>query len=392
MATSALYLAPMKSKVACFAFLTLTHVLAACTRPSAPPAPATETPALPLPMPSAPSALPLADGGGSALSANVRGEKCLEDLVCSAAEVQRLFVQSDDAREHDVNCFRFLDGVSVARDVSRARTCFERIVGSVEGAQCDHGRFGADLSMAILATMRIDAVGGVKDVAGARAYLASCAKDVTQTSILEHAANVERDPKTLPVDFCKDIGGTTITSNACQMWVRDQARDRGLLAAKVAAAGLSEPGMELLRTATTRYDAYVKAAGLFVYQVSIKGSIRGLRSMNSESTLQTKRAIELAAFKRYAAPETSIADVAKARTPVAEKVKTLTSTGPVPERDAFKKSQEAWNAYRDAEIAFYVHVFGPAQGEARVRNAMTVRLETRRVADIVLESPGSGTP
>jgi uncharacterized protein YecT (DUF1311 family) len=77
---------------------------------------------------------------------------------------------------------------------------------------------------------------------------------------------------------------------------------------------------------------------------------------------------------------------------VAVVVKRIGNTGPAPERAAFKKSQDAWIAYRDAEIAFYVDAFGPAQGETRVRNALTVRLETRRVVDIALKNLESNTP
>jgi uncharacterized protein YecT (DUF1311 family) len=318
-----------------------------------------------------------ADAGGVA-SANIRGEKCLEDLACPAAEAQRLFLQSVDDHEPDANCLRFLSSVSVPRDEIRARTCLERA-----------GPDGPGLSMHILTTMRIDGAGGVRDLAGARSFLRD---EATSSSLLEHAAKVERDPKTPPADFCKDLGDTLHIQDFCFSMARDRERDRGLLAAKVAAAGLSESELALLRVVNGRYDAYVDAVSSFVYEVNVQGFRRNISALSSESTLRAKRAAELAAFKAYGAPETSSKDVAKAQASLAGVVKKAQNTGPAPERAAFKKSQDAWNAYRDAEIAFYIHALGPAQGEARVRNAVTVRLETRRVADIALATPESDAP
>jgi hypothetical protein len=40
--------------------------------------------------------------------------------------------------------------------------------------------------------------------------------------------------------------------------------------------------------------------------------------------------------------------------------------------------KEAWEKYRDAEVALYVHVFGPSQGADNVRASLLVDLAGRR--------------
>ena len=101
---------------------------------------------------------------------------------------------------------------------------------------------------------------------------------------LEHAARKDSDAETPPVDFCKNIGGTTITMDECR------ARD----------------------------------------------------CENAE----TARALET------------------------------------------KKTERTWEAYRDADVAFCAHVFGPKQGEERVRAARRVMLELRRAKECAPPSAG----
>ena len=114
--------------------------------------------------PGAPWVTRLADAGAGA-SLSEQAENCLADAACPALEARRLFVAADDAHEDAIHCFRFLDGAGVGRDVARGRACLERRTGRMNcrGAS-------ADLAGAELATMRIDGVGGPRDIDGARAH------------------------------------------------------------------------------------------------------------------------------------------------------------------------------------------------------------------------------
>jgi hypothetical protein len=239
--------------VAITALLVLPLSAPACSKgsPSATPAGATP-PSAQSPQPGAlredahAAAAPFdAQAGDAAVAAAVAGasqraEDCLASPTCPAADAARLFVAASDANDPDVDCFRFVDGMGTARDVVRARACFEH---QAHAQACGGG--SPDLPVAELAMMRIDGVGGRTDIPAARALLAGCFDDATLSGILEHAAKKEADPKTPSVDFCKDIGGTTITTNECMARESQNADTRRALEAKLVVAGLDSTGREL---------------------------------------------------------------------------------------------------------------------------------------------------
>jgi hypothetical protein len=298
-----------------------------------------------------------------------RAEACLADPSCPAAEVARLFVMADDAHDPAVDCLQFIDGVTAKRDLPRARACLER---QLAGSDC--GGSSLDLDGAALALMRVDGVGGKQDIFGARALLATCFDDVTRSAVLEHADAKERDPKAPPMDFCKDIGGTTLTMNSCAARARANEEARGQLRAKAVAAGLDDAQKGLFAAATKAYAAYVEAMIRYAYQVYVEGTIRNAVALERGRELYARRTTALAAFESYTAPETSAAQAALATKASAAALARVTAANEDEKKD-LADTQRAWTVYRDAEVAFYVSVFGPTQGTDRVKSAMIVRLE-----------------
>jgi hypothetical protein len=304
-----------------------------------------------------------------------RAEERLADPTCPAADAEALFVKADDAHDRASDCYRFLDGAGVKRDPARGRACIER---QLKGSDCDGS--SVDLYDAELAVMRIDGIGGKQDIPAARAQFAKCFDDVTKSSVLEHADAKERDPSTPPMDFCKDSGGTTITWNSCQARARKNEETRGQLQAKAVAEGLDENQKKLFAAATKAYAAYVEAMSSYAYQVYIEGTVRNAMSLARARDLYERRTKDLVAFKGWVAPEASADDAARAiKASAAALAKVATANAD--EKKDLAKTQETWNAYRDAEIAFYTSVFGPKQGADKVKNAMTVRLENRRAKE-----------
>jgi uncharacterized protein YecT (DUF1311 family) len=331
-------------------------------------------------------ALPGEGGAPSPPPAGVakRAEECLARPTCSAADAARLFVAASEANDPTVDCFRFLDGTGTDRDSARARACFEHRAKTLE---C--GRGSAGLETAELAMMRIDGVGGASDVAAARALLAGCFDDVTRSGILEHAAAKERDPRAPRVDFCKGIGGTTITSNECMARESKNADSKRELEAKGVAAGLDDSGRKLFAASEKAHGDYVAAMGAFVYEVYVQGTIRVAMSLSEEQRLKAGRAKELADFPRFVATGISAKEIESAGRELGAalaKVKTAT----VAEREALEKTQRAWTIYRDAELALYQHVFGPKQGVDRVHATVLVGLESHRAKDCAFPSAGPG--
>jgi uncharacterized protein YecT (DUF1311 family) len=316
--------------------------------------------------------------------ASKRAEACLANPTCAAAEAARLFVVASDANDPDLDCFRFVDAMGAARDLPRARSCFEHQAGE---HRCTDG--SADMQAAQLAVMRIDGIGGKTDVPGARALFAPCFDDVTRTGILEHATAKEHDPATPAIDFCKDLGGTTITSNECMARDSKNTDTRRELAAKAAVSGMDDEGRSLFAASEKAYGDYVDAMGSFAYEVYIDGTIRGAMALGEEQSLRQTRVEDLAAFPGFVARQTSSHDVEAARRDSAAAVsKVAAGTATQAEKAAFEKTQRTWTAHRDADVALYAHVFGAKQGVDRVRSALVVRLESRRAKECPPPSAG----
>jgi uncharacterized protein YecT (DUF1311 family) len=331
--------------------------------------------------PGAPWAAPTFDAGASA---SQKAESCLADPFCAAGEADRLFLAADSARAPELDCFRFLDGAGVGRDLRRGRACLER---GVSTSKCEGGSAGLD--RAELAVMLIDGKGGAADVPRARALFAGCFEDVTASYIHAHADAKEHDPHAAPADFCKDNGGTTLTSNECGGRALTEEETRLALATKVVVARLDEESARLLVAASKAYAAYVSAMGGYAYDVFVDGSIRNMMMLGRERELDRARTKELGELGHFTAPETSAEDVSRAEKRAAAALAAVTSATPA-EKTALDATAAAWSAYRDAEVRFYVKALGPKQGADRVERAVRVRLETRRAKECAPPSAQGG--
>ena len=182
------------------------------------------------------------------------------------------------------------------------------------------------------------------------------------------------------MNFCKDCGGTTLTSSECAARERTLEETRGQLGRKVVAQTLDEEGKRLFSSATTAYATYVDAMGRYAYEVYVEGSIRNMVALAQERELHAKRTHDLAKFTGFLAGDTSTEDLTRVQRQVAAALAAV-STGTSAEREFLGKTQEAWGKYRDAEVALYQHVFGAKQGTERVRAALLLYLETRRAKE-----------
>jgi hypothetical protein len=317
-----------------------------------------------------------ADGGVA--SPSQRAEACLARPTCPAGEAARLFVAAADARDHELDCFRFLDGAGTPRDLPRGRACLEQQADALE---C--GGSSMSLETAELALLRVDGIGGKADVDGARALVDGCFDDVSRRGILEHAAAKERDPRTPRADFCRDIGGTTSTNVECEARKGKNSDTARQLQAKAVVEGLDATGRDLFAKSDQAFDDYVGAVGDYVYEVYIDGTIRGAMALSAENKLKAARIRDLAAFPYFVAKDTSPKEVEAARRRRAAAVGRV-HAGTAAEKAALLKTEQTWEAFRDAEVALYAHAFGPSQGLERVEVAVRARLEARRASDTAI--------
>jgi hypothetical protein len=286
-------------------------------------------------------------------------------------------VAASEANDPELNCFRFFDGTVTARDWVRTRACFERRASALK---CEGSSLGLDAAQ--LAMMRIEGIGGTVDLGLARAALDDCFDDVTRSALLEYASDRERNPRKRAdeVDFCKTSGGTTLISNDCASRALENAQAQCALQAKAVAAVLDDAGLKLLVAFESAYSDFVSAAGAFVYQVYVAGTIRVFGSSSEELALTTAHAQDLSEFRKFVAKDTSPKAVREAERDMAAALSHVSTATPE-ERVRLHKSQLAWTTYRDAAVALYEHAFGAQQGADRVRDALLAQLASRRAIE-----------
>jgi hypothetical protein len=319
-----------------------------------------------------------ASDAGRPLTAQQRATHCLDDPICPAVEADRLFRAAEDAREGGIDCFRFSDGDGTKKDLGRARACLERDATSMK---CDGSSAG--LAQAELAIYRIDGVGGPQDIRAARELFDGCFADVTQQHVLEYAAAREANPAAPRVDFCKDYGGTTLTSDECSARARQREATRMALQAKGAASALDDDGKRLLAAASTAFASYAKAMGSYVYQLFKEGSIRNAEALTEETAILSRRTAALAKFATFAPAAIPPQDLERSSRSVDEARRKRTAGSRTPDiRAKIEDAESTWTAYRDAEIALYVHAFGARSTPDAVRSAVLIRLNRERVVDL----------
>ena len=312
----------------------------------------TPTVAVPAPVPLSPEALAR------------RAAVCFDEPLCPVADATRDFLAADDAGAPDLDCFRFYYGTGVPEDPARARRCFERNL-----AKTTCGSSSPDLERLYLAVMRVDAQGGPRDAEGARALLKDCYADVSVSGAL----GTKRTKG--PVDFCRDIGGTTLSMQACA-GVNDARADFGRQRAVKALFGtLDDAGKVRFGTATRAFARYEEADSTRAGDVYRGGSLRPQTEVQHGTSLLERRAKRLANPKGF--PPASAADVTLLEGKLTALCDRLRKAADADGRVMFDAAETAWATYAAEELAFYTQAFGV--------DANTVRAELARDRMVALK-------
>jgi uncharacterized protein YecT (DUF1311 family) len=328
--------------------------------PAPPPAPAAAPPR--------PSVTP-----GEAAAALARAEKCIADPDCTD-DVDALYRKADDGGAAGVSCFRFYWGVGVAKDLGRARACFERKVAAEP--PCTGESPGLD--RVNLASMLVDAQGGPADAARAEALFAGCFADASVTGVLaEIPTRSQPDPARQPLDFCRDIGGTTYSIGMCHVAERERLAVERARLDKLVFPRLDAVGRKLAVAARKAHGAFANAPGEVYGDKYRGGSLQSNASASEENRIHQKRADALAHFFDY--KPTPGADPAKAERALDKAYRAACDTD-AERRKLCAAARRAWTAYRDAEVAFYVEVHGKdAAPDVRATLAEAYRAELEDV-------------
>jgi uncharacterized protein YecT (DUF1311 family) len=302
-------------------------------------------------------------------------DKCLADFACTE-DADALYRAADDAGAKDVSCFRFYYGTGITKDLGRARACFERRIAAVAGC----GGSSPDLDRLYLASMLVDAQGGPADAARAEALFADCFKDAAVGGVREEVPKrAQPDPARAPLDFCQDIGGTTLSIGACLMVEQGRVVARRIQVEKLILPRLDAAGKKLAEKARAAWDDAAANEAAISYDVHKEGSIRSIAYTSRQNALLTRRAEAMAHL--FDDELSAGADLAGAERDLGK------AYAEACKQDADRKkvcaaSRGAWTAYRDAEVALYVHVHGASLGDKDVARDVKITLTRQYQADL----------
>lgn len=288
--------------------------------------------------------------------------RCLHDPTCPLADAERLFALATDQGSTQ-SCELLYRGGPFTKDWARARTCFERRMAA--GPGCQGSSPSAD--RLTLATMYLDGQGGPKAPGRAPSLFQGCYEDVSAAWLTDEIA--KRPAGSPPVDFCSDVGGTTLTMNECGFADLELAK----LARPVALKQLAPRGASALKgeDAVARvFEAYVAAdveAHVFPMQM---GSMAPLVAIGSESSDREDYAKWIG---DVAAGANLLDDAARAK---AEKLEADTLADVVAKADdpawrtLIKRSEAEYQRFAKAAIAFAGVVLGaPGKADTAARLA-----------------------
>jgi uncharacterized protein YecT (DUF1311 family) len=303
----------------------------------------------------------------------VRAERCLADPRCSAAEAARLYQWADDAGATKVSCFRFYHGSGVPADAARARACFERAVGRERGWEGS----SPSLDRVFLGLMLLDGQGGPRDRARGEALFTDCYLG-NDSGVGIAAEARERSGSAKPIDFCEDLGGTTLDTNACAQLQGEEADVNARLAAKEIAAALAidDAGLALLRKADGAWGAFAADEATYVGDAYRGGSMRIAQESWLVASLARERVEVLRALLApKPAPRVDDREIARAEARAGAEARDADN------RRLLGVANASWRAYRAAEVAFVRHAFARKHGgEAEAARALGAELAQRRVA------------
>ena len=288
-----------------------------------------------------------------------------------------LFAQQNAPLASDADCFAIYYGQP--RDLARARTCFER---KVAADSCSSG--SPALERSYLAVMYLDAQGGPADLARAKDLFTGCFKDAGVQQILEEikARQAGKPPGTQPLDFCEDIGGTTLDMQACQNVRAARMRSRAVEIEKNVLARLGAQGRELYAKTTEAFESFVKSDARRAADEYRGGSLSRVTFGQRQNELEEARLADLGKLFDFQ-PTHDARAFAKAdrslNTAYQKAVKGQDEEG----RKLLQAAQRAWIIYRDAEVALYRYLFASKFGDSAVDIDVRTKMTLDRTKDLV---------
>jgi uncharacterized protein YecT (DUF1311 family) len=345
-----------------------------------PGSPGTDAP-LAAPSPPAP---PVASSSSSVTPAEAealleRARDCWDDLGCSLEVFQRLYVQADDARSPDVDCFAFFYGDRVPQDARRARACFER-------SAANHARRKSpSLQVAVLeplylAAMLIDGEGGPRDVErGRRAlHLPGVSEAAGSADLEERADEAVRGARSgKPFDPCESGEATQLRIQMCAQLEEARHVSQVDMALKRLSPRLDPAGRASARAAQKAWDSFALAAQLAVGDLYRDGSMRLSQQAWYARELAKQRVEELGWLSAYR-PER--ADASKVERELDRALKAaLAGARDAEQRRLMSAAHGAWRASRDADVALGCALAGKTHPASEVARDIRARLARRQI-------------
>jgi hypothetical protein len=327
---------------------------AACNPSGASPTAGSASASSPPAASSAPPSASAVAAAGRELLAQAR--RCVADPQCPPGEAEALYRRADDAGATGVSCFAFYYGIGIAPDLPRARACFDR-KARLETA-C--GGAPAGLDRLYLAAMLIDGQGGDADATRARELLVDCFADLGADGISQEARRrATQDATRPPLDFCRDIGGTSLTVGECRGIDRDRAAAARRRVERVLGPRLDAQGKALADRARDLYSAFARLEAEAFSDKHRGGVGRSNAQDAHENAVEQQR---LDALARLDDPRVT-GDPLEAGRGLHNAYRAA-SKGDADHQRLYAAAREAWKAYRAAEVALYAHLF-PADPEVR---------------------------
>jgi uncharacterized protein YecT (DUF1311 family) len=345
--------------------------LPAAPAPADAPSPSTSASPESPPTPSASPSVPVSDPDALAKKAEI----CWEDPLCTLEEAARLYTLAADAGAPQIDCFRFYYGVGVPTDHRRARACFERAVKREGG--CDDQ--SPSLSRIYLAAMGIDAQGGPRAIEQARALVSTCFKDMSVQGLLDAADEREGGSAGAePIDFCKTIGGTTLSMMGCGQLALNKSTFEGQEAMKAIFPRLDGDGRRLAQRAAAAWSAFAEKEADRRSDMYRGGSLVPLAYVNRRAGLEGERAAAIRSLFDHTPGQDDLA--AADRELEAARRAEAANAQDAEARKLLASAQAAWRAYRKAEVDLYRRALGKQHGEDVVARDISARLAKQRAA------------
>jgi uncharacterized protein YecT (DUF1311 family) len=298
-----------------------------------------------------------------------RAERCLADATCTE-DANALYRRADDGGAQGLSCFRFYHGIGIAKDLPRARACFER---KVAGERSEDS--STTLDRFFLAAMLIDAQGGPADPARVEPLLHGWSMD----RLLEEVPKRSRpDPGREPLDFCKNIAESTFSVGQCMGVERLRVAAERVRVDRLLFSRLDAESRKLASKARDAWTDFAQKEGNVYGDMYRGGTLSSNANAGLRHELEKRRAAALARFFDY--KPSGGADPAKTERDL-DKAYEDACSDDLERTKLCSAARKAWTAYRDAEVALYLRVHG-ALGEKQVAADVKATLARQYQADL----------